>query len=85
MLENNSRIHREFLFLMKVSVHIRNLYRNGNFLYIRDFIIFYENTISKELLFLNSDIERYNRLLQKKDLTIIGLFFPFKKYMKIGS
>jgi len=83
ILESNSRIHREFLFLMKVSMQMQDLNKNGNFLYIRDFIIFYENTISKELLFLNSDIERYNRLLQKKDLTIVGLFFPFKKYMRI--
>ncbi|MDD5376795.1 MAG: hypothetical protein PHH16_01630 [Candidatus Gracilibacteria bacterium] len=82
LLENNSRIHREFLFLMKVSARIQDLHRNGNFLYIRDFIIFYENTLSKELLFLNSDIECYNRLLQKKNLTIVGLLFPFKKRMK---
>lgn len=81
LLENNSRIHREFLFLMKVSAKMEKLHRNGNFLYIRDFIIFYENTLAKELLFLESDIERYNRLLQKKDLTIVGLFFPFKKRM----
>lgn len=85
ILETNSRIHREFVFLMKVSAHIQDLQKNGNFLYIRDFIMFYENTISKEMLFLNSDIEKYTKLLRKKDLTIVGLFFPFKKYMKIAS
>lgn len=85
ILENNIRIHREFLFLMKVSARIRDLNKNGNFLYIRDFIIFYENTISKEILFLDSDIERYNQLLQKKDLTIVGLLFPFKKRMKTSN
>lgn len=70
---------------MKVSAHVQYLHKNGNFLYIRDFIVFYENTISKELLFLNSDIERYNGLLQKKDLTIVGLLFPFKKRMRTSS
>lgn len=69
---------------MKVSMQIQDLNKNGNFLYIRDFIIFYENTISKELLFLNGDIEKYNDVLVKKDLTIIGLLFPFKKRMKIS-
>jgi len=64
---------------------MRDLNTNGNFLYIRNFIIFYENTISKEMLFLNSDIERYNRLLQKKDLTIVGLFVFFKKRMRTSS
>ena len=82
LLENNSRIHREFLFLMKVSVRMQNLHKNGNFLYIRDFIIFYENTIAREILFLNSEIEHYNNLLQKKDFTILGLLFPLKKIMK---
>lgn len=82
LLENNGRIHREFLFLMKVSARMQGLHKNGNFLYIRDFIIFYENTISKELLFLNSDIEKYNALLHKKNLTIIGLLFPLNKVMK---
>ncbi|NCP76591.1 hypothetical protein GW830_00380 [bacterium] len=70
---------------MKVSARMRDLNTNGNFLYIRNFIIFYENTISKEMLFLNSDIERYNRLLQKKDLTIVGLFVFFKKRMRTSS
>jgi hypothetical protein len=81
ILENNGRIHREFLFLMKVSVRLRDMQKNGNFLYIRDFIIFYENTIARELLFLNSDIKKYSDLLQKKDLTIVGLLFPFKKLL----
>ncbi len=82
ILENNGRIHREFLFLMKVSVRLRDMQKNGNFLYIRDFIIFYENTITRELLFLNSDIKKYSDLLQKKDLTIVGLLFPFKKLLR---
>lgn len=82
LLENNGRIHREFLFLMKVSARMQGLNKDGNFLYIRDFIIFYENTLAREMLFLNSDIDRYNQLLQKKDLTIIGLFFPFKPLMR---
>lgn len=81
ILENNGRIHREFLFLMKVSIRLRDIQKNGNFLYIRDFIIFYENTITRELLFLNSDIKKYSDLLQKKDLTIVGLLFPFKKLL----
>lgn len=84
LLENNSRIHREFLFLLKVSARIQHLHKDGNFLYIRDFIIFYESTISKELLFLNSDIERYNDSLQRKNLTLIGLLFPIKKRIKIS-
>lgn len=85
ILESGSRIHREFLFLMKVSTKIRDLNRDGNFLYVRDFIIFYENTIAKELLFLNRDIEQYNSLIRKKDLTLVGLFLHYKKRMATGA
>ncbi len=85
LLENNGRIHREFLFLMKVSAHIWQLHKDGNFLYIRDFIIFYESTINKELLYLDSDIIAYNRVVQRKNLTLIGLVFPLKKHVKISN
>lgn len=80
ILEINSRIHREFLFLMQVSTKIHNLNRDGNFLYIRDFITFYEDQMNKEFLYFGANIDRYNSLLNKKNLTIIGILFPWKQY-----
>lgn len=80
ILEINSRIHREFLFLMQVSTKIHNLNRDGNFLYIRDFITFYEDQMNKEFLYFGTNIDHYNSLLNKKNLTIIGILFPWKRY-----
>ncbi len=80
ILEINSRIHREFLFLMQVSTKIHHLNRDGNFLYIRDFITFYEGQIAKEFLYFGTNIDRYNALLNKKNFTLIGLLFPWKRY-----
>lgn len=42
LLEQNTRIHREFLFLMKLSAQIPPLQTHAQFVYIRDFIIGYE-------------------------------------------
>lgn len=57
ILEHNGRMHREFLFLMKVATRIRDLHRNGNFLYIRDFLLFSEREINKEIPLLNEDLK----------------------------
>lgn len=71
LLESNSRIHREFLFLMRVSMKISDLHRDGNFLYIRDFIMFYENALTKEIESVNLDIVHYNRLRSTRKYTLI--------------
>jgi len=84
LLESNDRIHREFLFLMKVSMKISGLHKDGNFLYVRDFIMFYESNITKEIRSLNLDIERYNALRSKKNLTIVGILFPFRERLQIS-
>ena len=47
LLEHNSRIEHEFLFLMKLSMQIPTLQKDKYFLYIRDFIILYERDMRK--------------------------------------
>lgn len=81
LLELNSRIHREFQFLMKLSAKIPELHRDGNFLYIRNYVIFYENNLEKNMHNLNSDFAKYNRLLKLKNLSIFGLLVPYQEKM----
>jgi hypothetical protein len=83
LLELNNRIHREFLFLMKVSAKIRDLHRNGNFLYIRDFLAFYETNINKLILEYNREVIDYNNLVVLKNYSLIGLFVPIQKKLTI--
>lgn len=77
--ELNFRLHREFQFLMNLSSKIRELHRDGNFLYIRNYIIFYENNMNKLLKETTVFLDKYNRLVKFKNVSILWLLFPFKE------
>lgn len=77
--ELNYRLHREFQFLMNLSSKIRELHRDGNFLYIRNYIIFYENNINKLLKETNIHLDKYNRLVKFKNVSILWLLFPYRE------
>jgi len=81
LLELNKKINREFQFLMKLSAKIPELHRDGNFLYIRNYVIFYENSLEKTIDTLNNDFASYNRLIKIKNLSILGFLFPFQEKM----
>ena len=81
ILELNQKIHREFQFLMKLSAKIPELHRDGNFLYIRNYIIFYEKNLEKNIDSINNDFAKYNRLLKIKNLSILGFLLPFQEKM----
>ena len=85
ILEGNHRIFREILFLMKLSNKIRNLQRDGNFLYLRDFVIFYENELKKEIRDFNMLMQGYNKAIELRRLTIIGLLFSRNEKIEIPS
>jgi hypothetical protein len=70
-LELNSRIQREFSFLMKVSAKIQDLHRDGNFLYIRDFLMFYEMNMTRMIESYNRSVTDYNRLIVYKNYSLI--------------
>lgn len=79
LLEHNERIHREFLFLMKLSVQIPHLQKNAQFLYIREFIILYEKNIKNNFSIYNKKVIIWNRFIFIKNLSIIGFILPGKK------
>jgi len=80
LLEINARIHKEFLFLMNLAIRQPDLATDGNFIYLRDFIIFYEKNIGKEIEKINLEIQKYNKLIGLKNMTIIGFLVPvFRK------
>lgn len=77
--ELNFRLHREFQFLMNLSAKIRELHRDGNFLYIRNYIIFYENNINKLLKEGNVHLDKYNQLVKYKNISILWLIIPYRE------
>ncbi len=83
LLELNDRLQREFSFLMKISAKIQNLHRDGNFLYIRDFLMFYETNIKKLISEMNTEIQKYNKTIGTKNLSIVGMLIPVGKKLVI--
>lgn len=79
LLETNFRLDREFQFLMNLSAKIKELHKDGNFLYIRNYIIFYKNNIDKRFKEINVDFEKYNRLVKLKNISILWLLIPFRE------
>lgn len=79
LLEHNAKIHWEFTFLMKLSMQIPDLQKNEQFLYIREFIIKYEKYIKNNFQSYNENVEKWNKFIFIKNLTIIGLILPWRK------
>lgn len=83
LLSLNSRINKEFIFLMKLSAKIQDIHKDWNFLYIKNYIIFYEKDIEKEISEISSKIEDYNKLLKIKNYLLIWLLFPFSEKIEL--
>lgn len=76
VLEHNARIQNEFIFLMKLSVHSKELQKHEYFLYIRDFIIEYEKNMKSRFESMNQSIRIWNSFVRIKNATGIGWLYP---------
>jgi hypothetical protein len=83
LLEQNARIHNEFLFLMKLSMKIPSLQKDEYFVYIRDFIIVHERELHARFSDFNEQITRWNRFVTIKNASLIGYLLPGKPKMTI--
>lgn len=79
ILETNTRIEKEFIFLMKLSAQIPKLQLQRHFIYIRDFIIESERMMRSHFSSVNQRVRIYNRYIDFKNFTVLWLIFPFKK------
>ncbi len=83
LLEHNARIHDQFLFLMKLSVHIPELQKDSYFLYIRDFIIGYDREMQSKFSLFNVCVLHWNKFIFIKNITIIGYMLPGRTMTQI--
>lgn len=83
VLEHNARIQNEFLFLMKLSVHSKDLQKHEYFLYIRDFIIDYETNMRHRFQSMNQAIRLWNSFVHIKNATGIWWFYPGKELAEV--
>lgn len=79
LLEHNARINEQFAFLMKLGMQIPELKANTHLIYIRDFMLRYEEEMKKFFKQYNHNAEKFNKFVTIKNATIIGFLLPGKK------
>lgn len=79
----NGRLQNDFLFLMQLSVQIPELQKNEYFVYIRNFVIEYERMMRSHFGGLNKAIQYWNTFVKIKNMTVVGLVFPWRKRMEV--
>ncbi len=83
LLDLNNRINKEFNFFIQIASKTNKLYKNWNFTYIRNYIVFYESQIESNIKEYNLEISKYNKLIQLKNTSIIWLFIPIQYKINI--
>lgn len=82
-LNNEKKIHYEIEFLFKVFDKKPKLQKDWKFLYLKDLVIESSSNIWKNIVLYKNIIEKYNFLVNFKNLTIIWLIFPIYKKTNI--
>ncbi|MFB0965088.1 MAG: hypothetical protein QMC36_05385 [Patescibacteria group bacterium] len=79
ILENDARISSKFRFLMHLSVRIREISHDGNFLYARSIWMYHENSAKEELDKMDDEIRKYENLRKSRAYTLFGILIPAKE------
>lgn len=72
-------LHHEINFIFQVCNKHPKLSKDKHFLYVRDVMIAKSSRISKKMKIYRRIITMYNKSIQIKNYSIIGLLIPFKK------
>lgn len=83
--ENDLRISREFRFLMRLSMKIPAISRDGDFLYARNLWMFHESQSKKLVDELDREIRAYESLRRSRGSTFFGLFVPVKELFPLRT
>ena len=84
LLEINARLQEDLLFLFRMSMKVRGIQRDGSFVYVRDFFMFLETTMRREIEDYGRLARSYNRIRRYKNFTILGLLIPIGDMIEIG-
>lgn len=86
LLEANGRIHHEIQFIFTVANKHHKVNLDGNFLYVRDFLIEHEAELKAAVRELAAATLLRNRMYRWKNLLLAGLPFPpYSPLPEIGS
>jgi hypothetical protein len=84
MIELDRKLSRELAFLLRFALHVDGLGRDGHFIAVRNFLVYYERAMTEKLRSYNSLIRSHNRLVHLKNWTILGLFVPVRELVEIA-
>lgn len=82
-INTNTLIHNELNFIFRVCNKHPKLNKNWKFLYIRDEILAKSDKLSFYIKIYKEIINKYNRIINLKNLTIVWLFFTIDKKQTI--
>lgn len=79
LIEVESHIHHEIVFIFKVCAKHPKLLKDWNFIYIREIVIQKSREISEYIELYKTMSERYNKYIQIKNMTLIWLLIPLQQ------
>ncbi len=83
ILEQNARINDQYGFLMRLSMAIPALQKDAYFIYIREFVMSYDRSVRTQLPFYNTLIQKWNRFIMIKNVTLIGYLLPGRDRVEV--
>lgn len=83
MIFNESQIHNEFNFIIRICNTNNKLNENEKYLYIKELIYNISNDIWNNVWIYKKIVKKYNHIIDIKNITIIWLFIPINKIIEI--
>lgn len=83
IMEHNARINDQYSFLMKLSMAIPEIQKKPYFIYIRDYIIWYDRYMRSNIPEYNRLIRIWNRFIFIKNMTIVGHLLPGREQVEL--
>jgi len=79
ILQTESHIHHEINFIFKVCNKHPKLFKNGNFIYLRDSVIQKSTALGDLVKLYKHMIKKYNSFIDIKNYSLIGMLLPISK------
>ncbi len=83
ILKNESLIHKELNFILKICKNNKELIKNNKFLYTREIIIDNSYEIWNLIELYKNIVKKFNKLIFIKNLTLIWFLIPIYKKTEI--
>lgn len=84
VLEIDRKLSRELAFLLRFALHVDGLGRDGHFVAVRDFLVYYERAMVEKLRSHDRIVRAYRRMAGLKNWTLLGLLVPARDLVELA-